>query len=297
MKIYNLSSISPCSIVYKIILLKYSLNLLSCSPNKMHKIRKRPADFLAMLESDNSFQTPTHSLNARSTSTKHFSPSNLTRKIRRENLSISRTPSAILPRKVTTKVKRIERKTSKQRVICSQISSRLLSVDRDNHVEYLNECRKAMEDLINLKHPVSELLKVIKDGYENHINSKNNELKKIQRMISIPEAKKSEPNLCNTTSGSIFDRIKIRKGSRIAMRSSQKRDASDFRSVVSVPKLNIKRATVSKQDSSEKITNTRDDTSKNCLYKDYQDEFMSKFDEFSESWRQLILEKKSVNQS
>ena len=263
----------------------------------MQRIRKRPADFLALLESDSSFQAPSHSLKAKSTSTKRLSPTKLTSSIRRENFSISRTPSTILSKKSTTRPKRIEINSSKQRVICSQISSRLLSVDRDDHIKYLDECKKAIDELINLNQPMSELLKFIKDGYENHINSKNNEIKRLQQILSTPEAKRIDSNLCTTTSGSIFDRIKVRKGARVNTRSSPKREVSGFRSVISVPKLNINRAAVSKQNSSEKITNTRDDTSKNCLFKDYQDEFMSKFDEFSESWRLLILEKKSANQS
>jgi hypothetical protein len=59
-----------------------------------------------------------------------------------------------------------------------------------------------------------------------------------------------------------------------------------------VPKLNIKKITIAKQESSEKITNTREETLKNYHFQDYQDEFMSKFEEFSESWRRQILEKR-----
>ena len=74
---------------------------------------------------------------------------------------------------------------------------------------------------------------------------------------------------------------------------SKKSENSGFSSSrgKSVPRLNITKITVAKQDSSEKMTNTREDTLKQFFIQDYQDEFMSKFDEFSESWRRLIREK------
>lgn len=258
----------------------------------MLKSHKKLSGMLSPLETDESFHTPKYSFKARSTSTRHFSPYQVSNKgNRQENLSIVRTPSAV---DVKKGIKTPTRKHTSQKRISNRINSRLLSVNREKHSNYFFACRTALQELIRSNIPLSEALQSIQNGYEDHILLQNNEIKRCQDLIEKHETDKKVETLRNTSGPlSIFERTKGRKRSKNALKSVKKLESSDFPNLVSVPRLNIMRLAIHKQESNEKITNTRDDTAKNVVFQDYQDEFMSKFDEFSESWRLQILEKKT----
>ncbi|OMJ90803.1 hypothetical protein SteCoe_6784 [Stentor coeruleus] len=238
-------------------------------------------------------------LKSRSSSTRNLSPKNSVNKGRKhKNLSLMRTPSANCPKKTPKHLLFSSKNNKRLRSLSIYLNNKLKLANQDNHSEYLQACRSALKELIEIKHPISTVLESIQKGYEAELSSKSTQEKNSSSKFGEIKILRNK-NLKNSFSkgslstGSTLDRLKFRRGSgkkpiklRLLELSQEKS------SPTSVPKLNIKKITIAKQEFSEKITNTREETMKNYYFQDYQDEFMSKFEEFSESWRRQILEKR-----
>lgn len=238
-------------------------------------------------------------LKSRCSSTRNLSPKISVNKGRKhENLSLMRTPSANGPKKSTKRLLFSSKNNTRLRSLSIYLNNKLKLANQDSQSEYLQACRSALQELIDLKHPISTVLEGIQKGYEAELSSKSThginasskfgEIK-ILRNDNLPNSFSK----ASLSTGSTLDRLKFRRSSGKKTRKLRLLELSPERSSpASVPKLNIKKITIAKQESSEKITNTREETLKNYHFQDYQDEFMSKFEEFSESWRRQILEKR-----
>jgi hypothetical protein len=254
----------------------------------MINVKKRLPVLSSFPELEETFNVHIGSLRTRSSSTRNIS--NLEKNKRKQNLSLVRVLSSNIA-KNSKKTKITDNKNFRLKSVCSRLSSKIRSVSRENQPEYFSTCKSALQDLINLKQPISYLLSNIQYAFEQELKTKNKEK---PNNIDTTEIFKDTLNTeAVPKQSSIFERFKKRKLSRKKMNFPIKnKDHQDLnQSLFYVPKLNIKKIIISKQDSSEKITNTHDDTFKQHYIQDYQDEFMSKFNEFSQSWRLQILEK------
>ena len=253
-------------------------------------MKKKATVTLNSSQTDDLFSSQTTPFKSRSSSNRSFLKQKPVGKTRRgPNLSLVRTPSVGL-KKTQNYEKKIDRQCFSLNSIYSRLNIRLQTAKKENIENYFNECKFVLQELISLNQPISELLKEIQEGFDLEF-LKNNESKNYE---TNKYKEKNDSKLRSSPDAlSFFDRLKSRKTLKKKLNFSKKTENSGFSSSrgKSVPRLNITKITVAKQDSSEKMTNTREDTLKQFFIQDYQDEFMSKFDEFSESWRRLIREK------
>ena len=249
----------------------------------MLKVNKKKVLLSSLFEE--SFQSYPYVQKSKSTSRRKSSSYKSMNGARKSDfLSFSRTPSVLSSQKISKPIKLTKRQPPSLHSMCASINNKFATVGKEDFQLFYNECNNAMQELINLNHPISGILNNIKLGYDQKLAEKDNELKRYQKLQISEKTNNKTRNIdfCSTNTGySIFKRIKKRSISRKKIQIfDSPEDAANSKSI---PKLNIKKITIAKQGSSEKITNTRDETSKNYLFQDYQDEFMSKFDEFSES--------------
>jgi hypothetical protein len=198
----------------------------------------------------------------RSTSTRKLV--NFSRKFK--NLSLIRSPSSELKKPV------------RQSPLPSHLKLKAVSQSWANRLKptsssYFNDCRRALDELSSHPHPISQVLRHIQRAFEEKVYEKSSP----QVLDSISATPKSRDS-------TFLNRIQIRRFSN--RRNKLIRVNHGENPGNSIPKLKI--SSIGSRGESGKGTGTTTETSK-YKFQDYQEEFMSKFHEFSESWRQQIL--------
>ena len=185
-----------------------------------------------------------------------------------QNLSLVRTPSNLLKKQNNHFLLPPHKKL---KAVSQSLAFRLKSSSPNS---YFNECRKALNELSTHPHPISQVLIQIQAAYEQKLTS-------LQSSQSIESSPPTNHHL-TSESPSLQNRIQIRRYSsrRNDLVRERKSDSA------SIPKLKMNY--LKGKEESGKPTEPTTETSK-YIFQDYQDEFMSKFNEFSESWRKQIL--------
>ena len=155
--------------------------------------------------------------------------------------------------------------------ISQSLAIKLKSTSPNN---LFTECHKALTKLSSHPHPISQVLIQIQKAFDQKFTSLQTSQSIESSPASIAHPTSSSPALQN--------RIQIRRY------SSRRHDLIRVRKSDStcVPKLKMNHLKGLQE--SGKPTEPTTETSK-YKFQDYQDEFMSKFNEFSESWRKQIL--------
>ena len=144
---------------------------------------------------------------------------------------------------------------------------------------YFNSCRQALDSLTKTPHPVSQVLKHIQKAFNEKLPpSPTPTTPSILLQVNTPLHSQK----------SIKNRIQMRRFSSKNNFLPNARDGKIGNG--SIPRLKI--SNIGVKTDTAKPTGTTNETSKYKI-QDYQDEFMSKFPEFSESWRQQILQQSS----
>lgn len=223
------------------------------------KIKKKVNQLLAETSTSNSLELVKR---IRSSSTRKIKSSS--RKF--QNLSLVRSPSNYLKKQTNPSPLPAHLRL---KAVSQSLASRLKSASSSSH---FNECRKALNELSTHPHPISQVLIQIQKAYESKLSSYQ----------SPPDFDSSPTVLQTPESPSLLNRIQIRRFSSRRNELIRVRNPES----ASIPKLKMNY--LKGKEESGKPTEPTTETSK-YKFQDYQDEFMSKFNEFSESWRQQIL--------
>lgn len=147
---------------------------------------------------------------------------------------------------------------------------------------YFNNCRLALDSLSKSPHPVSHVLKHIQKAFNEKIPQSPSPVNPTTPSL-YPQANFPPP-----PQNSIKSRIQMRRFSSKKNFLTNSRDGKICEG--SIPRLKI--SNIGVKTDTAKATGTTNETAKYKI-QDYQDEFMSKFSEFSESWRLQILQQSS----